>query len=104
METEKVYVIVWLYSTWSVADVGHGATFGGDVAHVDLLGLDLDLLAMGSAKERDQQRGLKLKKTDRELHKCFGEMEATNRKRCETHHRERNVRWLIRAVVIFVIM
>lgn len=42
-----------------MADVGHGATFGGDVAHVDLLGLDLDLLAMGSAKERDQQRGLK---------------------------------------------
>lgn len=34
-----------LYSTWSVVDVGHGATFGGDVAHVDLLGLDLDLWA-----------------------------------------------------------
>lgn len=32
-------------STWSVADVGHGATFGGDVAQVDLLGLDLDLWA-----------------------------------------------------------
>lgn len=29
--------------TWSVADVRHGATFGGDVAQVDLLGLDLDL-------------------------------------------------------------
>lgn len=29
--------------TWSVVDVGHGVAFGGDVAHVDLLGLDLDL-------------------------------------------------------------
>lgn len=47
---EQVYVILqmkrlqlWLYGTWSVADVGHGAAFGGDVAQVDLLGLDLDL-------------------------------------------------------------
>lgn len=31
------------HSTWSVVDVGHGATFGRDVAHVHLLGLDLDL-------------------------------------------------------------
>lgn len=31
------------HGTWSVVDVGHGATFGGDVAHVHLLGLDLDL-------------------------------------------------------------
>lgn len=38
-------VQLWLYSTWSVVDVGHGATFGGNVAHVDLLGLDLDLWA-----------------------------------------------------------
>lgn len=61
METKNFYVIVWLYGTWSVADVGHGTTFGGDVAHVDLLGLDLDLLAAGSANECDQQRGLKKK-------------------------------------------
>lgn len=26
-----------------MVDVGHGATFGSDVAHVHLLGLDLDL-------------------------------------------------------------
>lgn len=32
-----------LLHTWSVADVGHGAAFGGDVAQVDLLSLDLDL-------------------------------------------------------------
>lgn len=32
-----------LTSPWSVVDVGHGATFGGDVAQVDLLGLDLDV-------------------------------------------------------------
>lgn len=31
--------------TGSVVDVGHGATFGGDVAYVNLLGLDLDLWA-----------------------------------------------------------
>ena len=30
--------------TGSMVDVGHGATFGGDVAYVNLLGLDLDLL------------------------------------------------------------
>lgn len=29
--------------TWPVADVGHGATFGSDVAQVDFVGLDLDL-------------------------------------------------------------
>lgn len=34
-----------MHGTWSVADVGHGAAFGGDVAHVHLLGLDLDLRA-----------------------------------------------------------
>lgn len=34
-----------VYCTWPVADVGHGATLGGDVAQVDLLGLDLDLWA-----------------------------------------------------------
>ncbi len=32
-------------STWSVVDVGHGATFGSDVAQVDFLGLDLNLRA-----------------------------------------------------------
>lgn len=31
--------------TGSVVDVGHGATFGGDMANVNLLGLDLDLWA-----------------------------------------------------------
>lgn len=34
-----------LRGTWLVVDVGHRATFGGDVAQVDLLGLDLDLWA-----------------------------------------------------------
>lgn len=34
-----------MQSTWSVADVGHGATLGCDVAQVDLLGLDLNLWA-----------------------------------------------------------
>lgn len=29
--------------TWSVVNVGHGATFGGDVTQVDLLGLNLNL-------------------------------------------------------------
>lgn len=61
---------LWLYSTWSVVDVGHGATFGGDVAQVDLLGLDLDLWAgahvsMHVPEKHDNDR----------LHKCLGEME-----------------------------
>lgn len=44
--------VLWLYSTWSVADVGHGATFGGDVAHIHLFGLDLDLrTAAGSTNQ-----------------------------------------------------
>lgn len=44
--------VLWLYSTWSVADVGHGATFGGDVAHIHLFGLDLDLrVAAGSTNK-----------------------------------------------------
>lgn len=33
------------YITWSVVNVGHGVTFGGDMAQVDLLGLDLNLRA-----------------------------------------------------------
>lgn len=40
--------------TGSVVDVGHGATFGVDVAHVDLLGLDLDLW---TAAESTKQLG-----------------------------------------------
>lgn len=32
-------------STWSVVDIGHGATFGGHVTQVYLLGLDLNLWA-----------------------------------------------------------
>lgn len=33
--------------TWSVVDVGHRAALGGDVAHIHLLGLDLDLQVGG---------------------------------------------------------
>lgn len=31
------------YITWSVVNVGHGVTFGGNMTQVDLLGLDLNL-------------------------------------------------------------
>lgn len=42
--------------TRPVVDVGHGTTFGGDVAYVNLLGLDLDLWAKAQMVALKQTR------------------------------------------------
>lgn len=43
--------------TRSMMNVGHGATFGGDVAQVDLLGLDLNLRQEASSWDYNPMKG-----------------------------------------------
>lgn len=43
--------------TRSMMNVGHGATFGGDVAQVDLLGLDLNLRQEASSWDYNPRKG-----------------------------------------------
>lgn len=55
-----------------MADVGHGATFGGHVAQVDLLGLDLDLRAAAERTDSPLNVLSELHTTDMKRSKSCG--------------------------------